>query len=167
MIRRCRVDEKDIIHAIINDAAEAYQGVIPPDRWHEPYMSREELRHEIEEGVTFWGFEERGQLLGVMGLQDKGEVTLIRHAYVRSNRRNEGIGSKLLSHLESITDKPILVGTWADATWALRFYEKNGYRLVPEESKDRLLEKYWSIPQRQIETSIVLADEVWFSKHRS
>ncbi|MEA3408045.1 MAG: GNAT family N-acetyltransferase [Chloroflexota bacterium] len=167
MIRRCRADEEGAIHAIINDAAEAYRGVIPPDRWHEPYMSREELHHEIEEGIVFWGFEERGKLIGVMGLQDKGKVALIRHAYVRSDRRNEGIGSQLLSHLESLTDKPILVGTWADATWAIKFYEKNGYRLVPEELKDRLLKKYWSIPERQIDTSVVLANAAWFSEYRS
>ncbi|MFO7916637.1 MAG: GNAT family N-acetyltransferase [Anaerolineae bacterium] len=167
MIRRCREDEEKVIRAIINDAAEAYRGVIPPDRWHEPYMSEETLHREIDEGVVFWGLEEEGELVGVMGFQDKGEVVLIRHAYVRSDKRNEGIGSKLLSHLQDLTDKPILVGTWADATWAIRFYEKNGYRLVPQEMKDRLLKKYWSIPDRQVETSVVLADAAWFSEHQS
>lgn len=167
MIRRCREDEKKVIHAIINDAAEAYRGVIPSDRWHEPYMSEEALQREIEESVVFWGFEEENELVGVMGLQDRGEVMLIRHAYVRSNRRNEGIGSKLLCHLTGLTDKHVLVGTWAAATWAIRFYKKNGYRLVPEELKDDLLKRYWSIPDRQIETSVVLADEAWFSEHQS
>ncbi len=166
MIRRCREDEEEAIRAIINDAAEAYRDVIPPDRWHEPYISVEALHREIEEGVVFWGFEEQGQLVGVMGLQEKGDVVLIRHAYVRSDRRNEGIGSELLSHLESLTDKPILVGTWADATWAIRFYEKHGYRLVSEETKDRLLKKYWSIPERQVETSVVLAGETWRDEHQ-
>ncbi|MFP3896023.1 MAG: GNAT family N-acetyltransferase [Anaerolineales bacterium] len=167
MIRRCGEDEEEAIRAIINDAAEAYRGVIPPDRWHEPYMNQEALHRETEEGVVFWGFEEEGELVGVMGLQDRGEVVLIRHAYVRSDRRNAGIGSALLSHLEDLTDKPMLVGTWADATWALRFYEKNGYRLVPEDVKDHLLKKYWSIPPRQVETSVVLADAAWFSEHQA
>lgn len=166
MIRRCRKDEKEAIRAIINDAAEAYRGVIPPDRWHEPYMSAEALHREIEKGIIFWGFEEEGELVGVMGLQDKDEVILIRHAYVRSDQRNEGIGSRLLSHLESLTDKPMMVGTWADATWAIRFYEKHGYRLVPEETKDRLLKKYWAIPERQVETSVVLAGETWRNEHQ-
>jgi len=126
-------------------------------------MSREELRHEIQEGVVFWGYAEKGQLLGVTGLQPVQDVTLIRHAYVRTAVRNQGIGGNLLSFLRTQTNRPLLVGTWADAGWALRFYEKHGFRLVSPEEKNRLLKKYWSIPERQIETSVVLADEKWFA----
>ncbi len=149
------------MYEIINDAAQAYKGVIPADRWHEPYMPIEELKHEIEDGVEFWGYEEAGELVGVMGLQDKGEVYLIRHAYVRTNRRSLGIGMKLLRHLEQMTDKPILIGTWTDATWATRFYEKNGYRLLSRSETERLLKKYWKIPERQVVTSVVLANLKW------
>jgi GNAT superfamily N-acetyltransferase len=146
-----------VIFEIINDAAQAYKGVIPADRWHEPYMSQEQLKQEIDAGVSFWGVEEDGHLVGVMGIQDKGEVTLIRHSYVRQQSRNRGVGTILLKFLESITDNPILIGTWADATWAIAFYEKNGYRLVSIEEKNRLLRKFWTIPERQIDTSVVLA----------
>ena len=149
MIRKCSDADFEMILEIINDAAKAYQGVIPADRWHEPYMSRQELTHEIETGVSFWGFEDKGMLIGVMGIQDKGDVTLIRHAYVRSSHRNRGIGTRLLRSLEPTTDKPILVGTWADATWAIAFYQKNGYRLLSAEEKKGLLKKYWAIPERQ------------------
>lgn len=165
MIRKCTASDFDAIHAIINDAAQAYEGVIPPDRWHDPYMSRQELRDEMAAGVVFWGYEEGGELVGVMGIQDKGEVTLIRHAYVRTDQRRRGIGSRLLEHLETITDNPILIGTWADATWAVRFYEKNGYTLLPEHLKNELLQRYWSIPERQVETSVVLADARWVERH--
>jgi GNAT superfamily N-acetyltransferase len=123
-------------------------------------MTREELRHEIDEGVIFWGDEEDGKLKGVMGIQDVQDVTLIRHAYVRTAERNKGIGSKLLSHLRRITARPILIGTWADAVWAIRFYEKHGFRLVSTEEKNRLLRKYWRIPERQVETSVVLAEKI-------
>ena len=163
MIRLCDPSEFDLIHAIINDAARAYQGVIPVDRWKEPYMSKDELRHEIDDGVTFWGFEEDGNLVGVMGIQHVEDVILIRHAYVRSAKRNRGIGGRLLSSLLRQTTHPILVGTWADAVWAIRFYEHHGFRLVSQEEKGRLLGKYWSVPERQIETSVVLADEKWFN----
>ena len=122
-------------------------------------MSREELRHEIDEGVAFWGYEEDGKLKGVMGIQDVQDVTLIRHAYVRTAERNKGIGSKLMSHLRQMTDRPILIGTWADAVWAIWFYEKHGFRLVSTEEKNRLLKKYWRIPERQVETSVVLAEQ--------
>lgn len=159
MIRQCNSQDFESIYAIINDAARAYKGVIPADRWSEPYMPEEELRHEIEEGVVFWGYEEGGELVGVMGLQQVQDVTLIRHAYVRTARQNEGIGGRLLSYLSVQTTGPLLVGTWADATWAVRFYGKHGFRLVSTEEKDRLLRKYWSIPERQIETSVVLAAE--------
>jgi GNAT superfamily N-acetyltransferase len=144
------------MYAIINDAAQAYRGVIPPDRWHDPYMPREELAHEIEQGVVFWGFAEDGRLFGVMGLQPVKDVTLIRHAYVTGARRGEGIGGKLLQHLLERTAGPILVGTWAAAEWAVRFYEKHGFRPVSQTEKDRLLRTYWSIPERQVETSVVL-----------
>jgi GNAT superfamily N-acetyltransferase len=122
-------------------------------------MSVEEIRHEIKADVVFWGFEQDGCLAGVMGIQDKGEVSLIRHAYVLTRFRRQAIGEKLLKHLEDLTDKPILVGTWKDASWAIAFYRKNGYYLVSEAEKDRLLSKYWSIPERQIETSVVLANQ--------
>jgi GNAT superfamily N-acetyltransferase len=161
VIRKCTESDFEVIFEIINDASEAYRGIIPPDRWHEPYMTRDELKHEIESGVSFWGFEDENRLIGVMGIQDRGEVTLIRHAYVRSSHRNRGIGTRLLRVLESAADKPILIGTWAAAKWAIAFYEKNGYRLLSEEEKTRLLKRYWSIPDRQIETSVVLANRRW------
>lgn len=163
MIRRCAEGDFETIYSIVNDAAQAYKGVIPADRWHEPYMPRDELRHELEQGVAFWGYEEQGELVGVMGLQPVGDVALIRHAYVRTARRNQGIGGKLLAHLRGQVSCPLLVGTWAAATWAVRFYEKHGFRLVTPAEKDRLLRKYWSIPERQVETSVVLADAAWFA----
>lgn len=161
MIRRCNDSDFDRILQIINDGAQAYKGVIPQDRWHDPYMSPEELRREIEDHILFWGYEEEEGLTAVMGIQDKGEVTLIRHAYVCSSRRNQGIGGRLLRFLEPMTRKPILIGTWAAATWAIAFYEKYGYRLLKTEEKNRLLRKYWTIPERQVETSIVLANAEW------
>ena len=161
MIRECTDSDLNTIFEIINDAAQAYKGVIPDDRWKELYMPFEELMNEIEDGVVFYALEYDGQLLGVMGIQDKGDVTLIRHAYVRRTAQKQGIGTKLLRHLEGMTEKPILVGTWANALWAISFYEKNDYSLVSEEEKNRLLKRYWSIPERQVETSVVLADEKW------
>ena len=161
MIRKCTESDFSLIFEIINDAAIAYKGIIPGDRWHEPYMPKEDVRSEIEDGVTFWGYEKSGELLGVMGIQDKGDVALIRHAYVRTRSRKQGIGKSLLLYLESLTDKPILVGTWKAAAWAISFYEKNGYTLVSEKEKDWLLRLYWSIPERQIETSVVLANKTW------
>jgi len=160
-IRPCTPDDLETVYAIINDAARAYRGVIPADRYREAYMPREELRHEVDAGVVFWGYEEDGELVGVMGIQDVQDVTLIRHAYVRTDRRNQGIGSKLLGHLCGKTARPVLVGTWADAVWAIRFYQKHGYHLVSPAEKNRLLKRYWSIPDRQIETSVVLADAKW------
>ena len=156
MIRKCSAGDFEAIFEIINDAAIAYKGVIPDDRWHEPYMSKEHLRGEIEDGVQFWGLQDQDGLTGVMGIQDRGDVTLIRHAYVRTAKRNQGIGSRLLAHLEPLSDRPILIGTWAHASWAVAFYEKHGYRLVTPEEKNRLLKKYWNIPERQVETSVVL-----------
>lgn len=161
MIRICTKSDFKRIFEIINDAASAYKGIIPEDRWHEPYMPFDELRKEIDNGVIFWGLENDGQLIGVMGIQDKGEVTLIRHAYVSSRAQNLGIGTKLLKHLEYLTEKPVLIGTWAAASWAISFYEKNGYVQVPEKEKNCVLRKYWSIPERQVETSVVLAKETW------
>jgi GNAT superfamily N-acetyltransferase len=166
MIRRCRPRDFDMVFTIINDAARAYRGVIPPDRWKEPYMSREELRHEIDEGVAFFGFNEDDRLIGVMGIQPVRDVTLVRHAYVRTDRQSQGIGSQLLSHLLKQATSPILVGTWADAIRSIRFYETHGFRLVTRKEKDRLLRDYWSIPDRQIETSIVLADQKWFTSRK-
>ncbi|MBI3990357.1 MAG: GNAT family N-acetyltransferase [candidate division NC10 bacterium] len=162
MIRPCDKRDFDMIYAIINDAAQAYKGVIPVDCWKEPYMSKDELRHEMDEGVVFWGYEEDGELVGVMGLQHVQDVTLIRHAYIRTAKRNQGIGRQLLSFLRAQTTTPIFIGTWADAVWAIRFYEKHGFRVVSPEEKDRLLRIYWSVPERQIETSVVLADQRWF-----
>lgn len=166
MIRLCDDSDFETIYSIINDAAGAYQGVIPPDRWQEPYMPKEELRHEMDAGVVFWGYEEDGELLGVMGIQPVQDVTLIRHAYVRTARQSQGIGGKLLAALRPQTPRPILIGTWADAVWAIRFYEKHGFRLVSSQEKERLLRKYWSIPERQIETSVVLAGPKWFDARR-
>ena len=159
MIRKCNDSDIRAMFEIINDAAVAYKGVIPDDRWHEPYMSDEEIRHAIKDGVVFWGLEQEGGLAGVMGIQDKGDVALIRHAYVLTRMRRRGIGEKLLRNLAGMTDKPILVGTWKDAPWAISFYRKKGFYLVSDEEKDRLLRKYWSIPERQIETSVVLTNQ--------
>jgi GNAT superfamily N-acetyltransferase len=162
MIRECKRSEFDEIYTIINDAAQVYKGVIPSDRWTEPYMSVEELQHEIDAGVVFWGYVKDGELLGVMGIQPVRDVTLIRHAYVFPSHQNQGIGGRLLSSIRQQTTGPALVGTWADAVWAIRFYEKHKFRLVSSKEKDRLLREYWSIPERQVETSVVLADEKWF-----
>jgi GNAT superfamily N-acetyltransferase len=158
VIRRCNKSDFEPIHEIINDAAQAYRDVIPTDRWHEPYMGTDELSNEIGDGVIFWGAERDGSLAAVMGIQDRGEVTLIRHAYVRTRLQGQGIGTALLRSLEETTDKPILIGTWADATWAVSFYQKNGYSLITKREKDLLLRRYWHIPDRQVETSVVLAD---------
>ncbi len=163
MIRRC--DEGDVpsIYEIVNDAAGAYKGVIPADRWHEPYMPMDELLGQIAEGVVFHGYEEEGSLLGVMGIQDKGDVFLIRHAYVRSSARRKGIGAALLRRLVADTQRPVLIGTWTDASWALDFYRKNGFRELSRKETESLLKRYWSIPARQVETSTVLADSRWSS----
>jgi N-acetylglutamate synthase-like GNAT family acetyltransferase len=158
MIRKATDEDFEEIFNIINDAAIAYKGLIPPDRWHEPYMPREELRAQIEDGVRFSCYADDNEIIGVMGMQDKSDVALIRHAYVRSKQRKKGIGSLLLQELIKDEKKPILIGTWRAADWAIRFYEKHGFRLVEEEEKNRLLKKYWAIPDRQIETSVVLVD---------
>src|ERR1700677_3692992 len=150
MIRRCDDRDFELILAIINDGAEAYRGTIPEDRWTEPYMSREKLQHEIDDGVVFWGYEDAGNLPGVMGIQQVRDVTLIRHAYVRTCSQKQGVGAHLLSHLRLLTERTVLIGTWADAVWAIRFYERHGFRMVSSEEKDRLLKLYWKIPQTAI-----------------
>ncbi len=156
-IRRCRDDERPAILQIVNDAAEVYRGVIPADRWHEPYMPAEELDGEIADGVEFWGFEADGELIGVMGIQPLEDVDLIRHAYVRPGSQRGGVGGALLAHLVESATRPILVGTWAAAEWAIAFYRRHGFVQVSTEAKTRLLRTYWSIPERQIEESVVLA----------
>ena len=166
MIRPCSAMDVPVIFEIINDAAGAYRGVIPADCRAEPYMSWEELRREIEDGVQFWGVEEEGRLIGVMGIQHVRDVSLLRHAYVLTAKRQKGIGGRLLDVLRAQTSRPLLVGTWAAATWAVRFYEKHGFRLVTPDEKDRLLRTYWRISDRQVQTSVVLADEKWFEKTR-
>jgi N-acetylglutamate synthase-like GNAT family acetyltransferase len=162
MIRRCQDADFETVRAVINDSAQAYRGIIPEDCWTAPYMSEDELRDEIHHGVQFWGYQEDHQLVAVMGIQDLLDVTLIRHAYVSTSRRNSGIGGKMLLTLRSATVQPLLVGTWADAVWAIRFYEKHEFQKVSGQDKDRLLRKYWSIPERQIKASVVLADEKWW-----
>jgi len=161
MIRYCTQEDFEDIFAVVNDGAQAYKDVIPEDRWREPYMPRDALAAEIAAGVKFWGFEGDDRLLGVMGLQPVQDVVLIRHAYVRSAIHRRGIGSRLLEHIRSFTDGPLLVGTWAAAKWAIRFYGKHGFRLVPRDEAPALLRRYWDIPDRQIETSVVLADRGW------
>ena len=163
MIRVCIDDDFEAIFQIINDAAEAYRGIIPVDRWHEPYMPREELRAEVSAGVSFLGYEKDSELAGVMGTQDVQDVTLIRHAYVRTAQRGQGIGGELLGRIMDQATKPILIGTWADAVWAVRFYENHGFKVVSTQEKETLLRKYWNVPDRQIETSVVLADQRWFA----
>jgi GNAT superfamily N-acetyltransferase len=162
MIRRCDDHDFEVIWAIVNDGAHAYKGVIPEDRWTEPYMSTNELRHEIDDGVAFWGFEEKGRLVGVMGYQEVQDVTLIRHAYVATSSQKRGIGAHLLSHLRKLSPGPVLIGTWSNAVWAIRFYERHGFQIVRPEQKDRLLRQYWTVPEQQIEASVVLADPRWW-----
>jgi N-acetylglutamate synthase-like GNAT family acetyltransferase len=156
MIRKSAAGDFAAILSIVNDAAQKYRGVIPADRWHDPYMPADELKKEMAAGVVFWVAEQDGRIEGVMGIQDKGEVTLIRHAYVATSRQGKGTGTKLLRHLQSLSEKPFLIGTWAAATWAIDFYKRNGFTVVSHLEKERLLRKYWSIPERQIEASVVL-----------
>lgn len=161
LIRISLPQDLDSILAVVNDAAQVYKGVIPSDRWHDPYMPRNVLENEIAHGVEFWIAEDEGLLLGVMGVQDKGDVTLVRHAYVAPAAQRMGVGTRLLHHVEGLTEKPILIGTWRDASWAIDFYRRNGFTLLGDDDKDHLLRTYWSIPERQIETSVVLADGRW------
>ena len=156
-IRSLLPSDFNSILKVINDAAQAYKGVIPGDRWKEPYMSAEELKGEIEAGVRFFGWVGGGRLLGVAGIQALKDTTLIRHAYVLPGCQRRGIGTRLLEYLIDLAETPeILIGTWADASWAIRFYEKHDFKLVSSTEKDRLLRTYWNIPERQIETSVVL-----------
>lgn len=157
MIRLCDNGDFDEIYSIINDGAQAYAAVLPADCMSDPYMSKAELQHEIDEGVTFWGCGEPGGMLGVMGLQNVKDVTLIRHAYVRTSGQHQGVGTRLLSHLLGLADRPVLIGTWAAAVWALTFYKKNGFSVVSTAEKDRLLRTYWTVSQRQSDLSVVLA----------
>jgi len=165
LIRNYTDKDFHAVLGVINDAARAYEGVIPADRFHTPYMPEDELRHEIDAGVVFWCYEEGEEITGVMGVQNVKDVTLIRHAYVRTDKRRSGIGGKLLNHILGSIDRPVLMGTWRAASWAVRFYEKNGFRLVPGGDHARLLKTYWSIPERQVETSVVLADARWFDEN--
>jgi GNAT superfamily N-acetyltransferase len=164
VIRPCLETDFDTLLVIVNDAAVAYRGAIPHDCWSDPYMPAEELAGEIRTGIAFWGYEKGNQLLGMMGVQEVEDVVLIRHAYVRTLHQGRGIGSELLDFLVARTTAPLLVGTWADATWAVRFYERHGFRLVPAPDKDALLTRYWSIPHRQMESSVVLADGRWWGR---
>ena len=161
MIRACGEADLDEVYAIINDAAQAYRGVIPSDRWHDPYMPIEELRAEIDSGVDFLGYESGGELVGVMGIQPVKDVVLIRHAYVRTSQRRRGIGEALLRACLARSEQPFLIGTWAAAAWAIGFYEKHGFTVIDGDEKNLLLATYWSIPERQVETSVVLADARW------
>lgn len=161
LIRKSEAADFAAMLDIVNAAAQAYRGVIPADRWHEPYMSATELASEIADGVMFWVAEDDAHLMGMMGIQNKGEVALVRHAYVAPTAQRKGVGTRLLRHVEGLTDKPMLIGTWASALWAIDFYRRNDYNVVSNDQKDVLLRKYWSIPARQIETSVVLADQRW------
>jgi GNAT superfamily N-acetyltransferase len=156
VIRLCASADLGVIEAIVNEAAERYHGAIPADCWHEPYMSSEELETQVAAGVHFWGFEQAGILVGVMGMQRSGDATLIRHAYVRKRAQGQGVGTALLRALTARAQRPLLVGTWAAATWAIAFYERNGFVRTPPDRMDDLLRRYWNIPPRQREASVVL-----------
>ena len=162
MIRRCAADDFGRILAVINEAAQAYRGIIPDDRWKDPYMPAEELADEIAAGIAFDGYEIDGTgIVGVMGVQMVEDVTLIRHAYVAPGHQRSGIGSALLAGLRGRVDRPVLIGTWAAADWAIDFYRRHGFKPVSAPEKSRLLRRYWTVPERQIETSVVLADSRW------
>jgi GNAT superfamily N-acetyltransferase len=161
VIRPCAAHESEKIWTIINDGAGAYRGVVPADCLRDPYMAKSELEREIKDGVRFWGYEDSGELIGVMGIQEVREVTLIRHAYIRSSAQRRGIGGKLLSHLRELANHPVLIGTWAEAKWAIEFYEKHGFELLSPQRKDHLIAKYWKVSQRQAEISVVLASPEW------
>ncbi len=165
VITSCSPGDCNEILEIINDGAQAYKGVIPEDLWHEPYMARSELQRQLDEHVVFWGYSGGLSLAGVMGIQCLDDITLIRHAYIRNEYQHKGIGSMLLTELRKKADKPFLIGTWAAASWAIRFYQKHGFRLVPTAQVPVLLNEYWSISRRQAETSVVLGDEKWFAEN--
>jgi GNAT superfamily N-acetyltransferase len=158
VIRRCHDLERTRILEIVNCAAQAYRDVIPSDRWQEPYMPADELNQELTAGVRFWGYEADGSLIGVMGIQPVRDVELIRHAYVLPISQRHGVGSALLGHLQGLSTQRMLVGTWAAAEWAIRFYRRHGFQLVAPERTATLLKAYWTIPDRQIATSVVLAN---------
>jgi N-acetylglutamate synthase-like GNAT family acetyltransferase len=163
MIRICNNEDFEQIYEIINNATQVYREIIPVEHWKSPYMSQKELRHEITSGITFWGYTEEEQLIGVMGIQPLGDVTLIRHAYVNTSNQHQGIGGALLTHLCALTTGPVLIGTWADAFWAIAFYQKYGFSLAPEGETMALLNKYWTAPKWHMEMSVVLADPKWFT----
>jgi GNAT superfamily N-acetyltransferase len=165
MIRCCDERDFELIWSIINDGAHAYKGVIPADCWTEPYITSDELHSEMEGGVRFWGYEEHEALKGVMGIQTVEDVTLIRHAYVRTSSQKRGIGGRLLSHLRKLAHGPVLIGTWADAVWAIRFYEMHGFHVVAPDQIERLLKRYWNVRDRQVEASVVLADRYDIPDH--
>jgi GNAT superfamily N-acetyltransferase len=162
-MRPCTSLDFDTIYRIINEAANAYRGKIPPDCWHEPYMEQSVLQKEMDAGVHFWGWEESGDLAGIMGIQKVLDVTLIRHAYIKPAFQGKGIGGALLDKLSNHSAGTLFVGTWAAAVWAIRLYEHHGFRMVGEEEKNVLLRKYWNISERQLETSVVLAYETSYS----
>ena len=161
MIRSCAASDLETLLSVINDGARAYEGVIPTDCFHSPYMSRDELTQGIAQGIRFHVYERAAEILGVMGIQTVQDVTLIRHAYVRSASQGQGIGASLLHHLRQLTTNPVLIGAWADASWAICFYVRHGFRLVSSSEKDRLLRTFWTVSPRQRETSVVLADQRW------
>jgi GNAT superfamily N-acetyltransferase len=165
MIRKCNPEDFKRILQIINNAAEIYREIIPPEHWHNPYMTQENLAQEIAGGITFYGYQERGRLFGVMGIQPLDDVTLIRHAYVYAAKQQQGIGGTLLTYLYGLTSKPVLIGTWADAFWAIRFYQKYGFNLAPYDETMGLLYRYWKAPKWHMERSVVLADQRWFDLH--
>ena len=152
------------IYKIINEAAFAYKGIIPKDRWKEPYISKEELKIQINEGVEFWNYQNDNEIIGVMGIQFENKVTLIRHAYIKTFFQQKGIGSKLLIHLIEMVKTPVLIGTWADASWAINFYKKHGFKVLSNEQKNNLLNTYWKVPERQMQTSVILASKNWKDK---
>lgn len=157
MIRQCQPHDTSRIYFIVNEAAKAYDGVIPADCYHQPYMPMDELEREMER-ITFYGWEVNGELVGVMGFEVVKDVTLIRHAYILPEWQRQGIGSKLLAHIEGLVAAGrLLVGTWADA-WSVGFYLKHGFRYLSD--KDELLKAYWGVPRRQIETSVVLGIDI-------
>ncbi|HET9423722.1 MAG TPA: GNAT family N-acetyltransferase [Gemmatimonadaceae bacterium] len=143
---------------IVNTAAVAYRGAIPDDCWHEPYMTADDLEADIAAGVQLWAYESGSALLGVMGIQPVHDVFLIRHAYVRPQAQRQGVGAQLLARLRTLVSTPILIGTWADASWAIRFYQKHGFELVDPRTTAKLLRTYWNVPDRQAQTAVVLTD---------
>lgn len=158
VVRRCGDDELEAVLSIVNAAAVAYRGVIPDDCWHEPYMTPNGLGRDILEGLEIWGYERGGELIGVMGIQPMADVDLIRHAYVRPTVQRKGVGAALIQHVRRLTDRRILVGTWAAAGWAVAFYQRHGFEPVRSPLAERLMRKYWSVPSRQMEVSVVLAN---------